>query len=284
MEVESLFDERTFTLTHIAYDPVSLDAVIFDPVLDLDTVAWKTYTDSLHAVDQFIQGNNLKLHYVIDTHVHADHLSGMQYLKKHYQVPLVINASITQVQEIFKDTFNLPDDFHVDARQFDILVNDADCLTAGTLHIDVIHTPGHTPACTSYKIDDAVFTGDALFMPDIGTGRCDFPKGSARDLYYSIKEKLYKLPDDTRVYPGHDYPQNRALRTWTTILESKQSNVDLNNSRSEQDYVSFMQQRDARLPLPRLIYQSVQVNINAGQLPDAEANGRRYLKIPIESQ
>ena len=281
MKVESLFDERTFTLTHIAFDPDSKDAAIFDPVWDLDTLAWQTFTESLARIDQFIRDQQLKLHYIIDTHAHADHLSGMQYLKQHYQVPTVINSKITGVQKIFKDIFNLPEEFAADASQFDVQVNDGDQLKAGSLLIEVIHTPGHTPACTTYKVEDALFTGDALFIPDVGTGRCDFPEGSARNLYHSITSKLYSLPDTTRVFPGHDYPQNRELRTETTILESKQSNVDLNAGRSEDEYVAFMEERDRSLPMPRLIYPSVQVNMNGGQLPAREKNGRRYLKIPI---
>lgn len=144
-----------------------------------------------------------------------------------------------------------------------------------------MHTPGHTPACTTYKIEDNLFTGDVLFVPSIGTGRCDFPKGSARDLYKSVTTKLYTMPDETKVFPGHDYPGNRELQTFTTIGESKASNVDLPASRSEEDYVAFMEARDAKLPLPRLIYQGVQVNLTAGQLPKAESNGQNYLKIPI---
>ena len=278
--VKTFFDKQTFTLTHVVYDPGTRDAVVLDPVLDLDTIGWKTYTNSLSELDKFIEAEGLKLHYVLDTHIHADHLSGMQYLKDRYKIPLVINSAITVVQETFKEVFNLSD-LPVDGRQFDILVSDGDQLKAGSLTIDVITTPGHTPACTTYKIDDAIFTGDALFIPDIGTGRCDFPKGSAEDLYDSVVDKLYSLPDDTRVFPGHDYPGGRDLRVETSIAESKQSNVDLPASRSKDDYVSYMNKRDSGLAPPKLIYPSVQVNLTAGQLPDAQSNGMRYLKIPI---
>jgi len=281
VEVKTFFDEQTFTLTHLVYDPSSKDAVVFDPVLDLDTIGWRTYTSSLQTLDAFIAENNLKLHYVLDTHIHADHISGMQHLKEKYKVPLVISSAIKTVQSTFKEVFNFADDFDTTGSDFDVLVSDGDQLTAGTINIDVLHTPGHTPACTTYKIENELFTGDALFVPSIGTGRCDFPKGSASDLYVSVTKKLYTLPDDTRVYPGHDYPGNRDLQTFTTIGESKLSNVDLPASRSEEDYVSFMNNRDAKLQLPRLIYQGVQVNLTAGKLPKAESNGVHYIKIPI---
>ena len=280
--VKTFFDKQTFTLTHVVYDVATHDAVVIDPVLDLDTIAWKTYTDSLSELDAFIKEQKLKIHYVMDTHIHADHLTGMQYMKQHYAAPLVINAAIKTVQETFRDVFDLQD-LPVDGSQFDILVSDGDRLQAGSLEIEVIHTPGHTPACTSYKIDNAVFTGDALFMPDIGTGRCDFPKGSAEDLYDSVVGKLYQLPDDTRVFPGHDYPGQREVMFETSIADSKASNIDLPASRSKPDYVSFMRSRDGKLAPPRLIYPSVQVNLTAGKLPDAQGNGMRYLKIPISA-
>jgi len=281
LEVKTFFDNQTSTLTHLVYDLVSRDAVVFDPVLDLDTVGWRTYNDSLQELDSFIGEHKLKLHYVLDTHIHADHLSGMQYLKEKYNAPLVMNSAITIVQETFKDVFNLGGDFNTCGSDFDVLVKDGEQLRAGSINIDVLHTPGHTPACTTYKIENNLFTGDALFVPSIGTGRCDFPKGSAKNLYKSITQKIYVLPDDTKVYPGHDYPGERALQTFTTIGESKKLNVDLPASRTEEEYIVFMQERDARLRLPKLIYQSVQVNLTAGQLPKKEANGQHYLKIPI---
>ncbi|VAW64852.1 MBL-fold metallo-hydrolase superfamily [hydrothermal vent metagenome] len=281
LEIKTFFDERTSTFTHLAYDAVTKDAVVFDPVLDLDEIAWRTYTDSLKNLHEFIAQNALKLHYVLDTHIHADHLSGMQYLKEKYGVPLVINAAITVVQSTFKGVFNRPEDFDTSGAAFDKLVKDGDQLSAGSILIEVLHTPGHTPACTSYKIDNNVFTGDALFIPDIGTGRCDFPQGSAQNLYRSVTQKLYTLPDETRVFPAHDYPEGRELQFFTTIGESKRSNIDLPASRSEEDYVAFMQQRDSKLSLPKLIYPSVQINLTAGQLPEAESNGQHYLKIPV---
>ena len=176
----------------------------------------------------------------------------------------------------------MPKSFKVDGSQFDILVKDGDVLKAGSFGLEVITTPGHTPACTTYKIADNLFTGDAIFNPDVGTGRCDFPNGSAHDLFNSVTKKIYTKPDATKIFPGHDYPGSRQLHTQTTVGENKKHNADLPASRSEQDYVKFMQQRDARLPNPKLIYQSVQLNINAGVMPEAEENGMRYLKIPIK--
>ncbi len=284
LKVKTFADEQTSTLTHLVFDAESKDAVVFDPVLDLDSINWFTYEDSLHTLDDFISEYQLKLHYVLDTHIHADHLSGMQYLKHKYNVPLVINAAITVVQKTFKAVFNLNKNFDITGADFDVLVNDGDRLKAGSIVIDVLHTPGHTPACTSYKIADSVFTGDALFIPDIGTGRCDFPKGSAKDLYHSITQKLYTLPDEIKVYPGHDYPQGRELRTFTTISESKKNNVDLPEGRSEAEYIAFMEKRDASLSLPKLIYPGVQVNLTAGKLPEKESNGQSYLKIPVFSK
>jgi len=281
LEVKTFFDKQTCTLTHLVYDLTSRDAVVFDPVLDLDVIGWRTYNDSLQELDHFISVNKLKLRYVLDTHIHADHLSGMQYLKQKYNAPLVINAAITVVQDTFKEVFNLGTGFDTCGSDFDVLVKDGDQLNAGSILIDVLHTPGHTPACATYKIENNLFTGDALFVPDIGTGRCDFPKGSAKDLYKSITQKLYVLPDETKVFPGHDYPGERALQTVTTIGESKKKNIDLPISRSEEEYIAFMQERDAKLRLPKLIYQSVQVNLTAGQLPKKEPNGQHYLKIPI---
>jgi len=285
VEIKTFFDKQTSTLSHLVYDKMSKDAVVFDPVLDFDAMGWYTYKESLQQLDGFIHENELNLHYILDTHIHADHLSGMQHLKEKYDAALVINTAITNVQETFKEIFNYSDDFNITGSDFDILVKDGERLKAGTLELEVLHTPGHTPACTTYKIEDNLFTGDTLFIPSVGTGRCDFPQGSARDLYHSVMQKLYKLPDETKVFPGHDYPdENRSLQFFTTIGESKMTNVDLPATRSEEDYVLYMQERDGKLQLPRLIYQSVQVNLTAGQLPKQESNGQHYLKIPISNQ
>lgn len=282
MKVEVFFDDgRTWTLTYVVYDEHSKDAVIIDPVLDLDTTPWRTFTDSIDKVAAFVVAQGLKVHWVLDTHVHADHLSGAHALKDRFDAKAAIGSNIAVVQEIFKGAFNLAKDFPTDGRQFDRLLEDGDVLEAGTLKIEVMHTPGHTPACNTYRIGDAVFTGDVLFIPDIGVARCDFPRGSARDLYRSVTRRLYTLPDDTRVFVGHDYPDGRAMRCMTTIGESKRDNVDLPAGRSEEEFVQRITARDRQLSAPRLLFPSLQVNINAGVLPNAEDNQISYLKIPL---
>lgn len=282
MEVKYFFDDqRTFTLTYIAYDPHTKDAVVIDPVLDLDTTPWRTFTDSADSVAEFIESSGLTVHWILDTHVHADHISGSAELKKRFDAPLAIGKDICAVQEIFKKTFNLQSNFPIDGSQFDRLLGDGEVIQAGSLEIEVMHTPGHTPACNTYKIEDTIFTGDVLFIPDIGVARCDFPKGSARDLFHSITKRLYALPDETPVYVGHDYPKGRELRYVTTIGESKQSNVDLPADVDEEIFVSKITNRDDHLPAPRLLFPSLQVNISAGQLPIAEDNNVSYLRIPL---
>lgn len=281
MEVEVFFDEgRTFTLTYVVYDEATKDAVVLDPVLDLDTVPWKTSTESVDKVQSFIESNGLKVHWILDTHVHADHLSGAAELKKRLNAPFAIGENIKLVQEIFSGAFNLQG-FPCDGSQFDRLLKDGDVVEAGSLKIEVMHTPGHTPACLTYKIGEALFTGDVLFAPPVGVARCDFPRGSARDLYQSITTRLYTLPDDTPVYVGHDYPSGRELQYQTTIGESKAKNVDLPGDISEADFVKAISERDAKLPAPRLLFPSLQVNIRAGELPEAESNNTSYLKIPL---
>ena len=282
MQVEAFFDDgRTSTLTYVVYDEHSKDAVVIDPVLDLDTTPWRTFTDSIEKVARFVAAQNLKVHWVLDTHVHADHLSGAHALKDRFSAKAAIGSNISVVQEIFKGAFNLSRDFPTDGRQFDRLLRDGDVLQAGTLKIEVMHTPGHTPACNTYKIGDALFTGDVLFIPDVGVARCDFPRGSARDLYRSVTQCLYTLPDDTRVYVGHDYPNGRDMRYLTSIGESKKDNVDLPAGRSEEEFVQRINARDKQLSAPRLLFPSLQVNINAGVLPVAEDNAVSYLKIPL---
>jgi glyoxylase-like metal-dependent hydrolase (beta-lactamase superfamily II) len=255
--------------------------VIIDPVLDYDPLASQTATASAEQLIAWVREHNLNVHWVLETHAHADHLSSSQLLKKRLEAPVAIHENIRVVQETFKHVFDLPD-LAVDGSQFDQLIRDGEVLTAGTLEVEAIATPGHTPACTTFKIDDAVFTGDALFMPDYGTGRCDFPKGSAEDLYASVHEKLYTLPDDTRVFVGHDYqPGGRELAYETTIGESKKNNVQLKQETTKADFVKFRQARDKTLSPPRLIFQSVQVNADAGHLPQARENGVRYLSLPL---
>jgi len=282
MNIETFFDPATFTLTYVVFDPKTRDAVVIDPVLDYDVLSSKTSTASIARVETFLKQMELKLHYVLETHAHADHLSGSQYLKRRFGASLAIGAAIVEVQQIFSGVFDLGPGFATDGSQFDRLLADGENVAAGSIHLEVIATPGHTPACVTYKVGDAVFTGDALFIEDYGTGRCDFPSGSADALYTSVHERLYALPDATRVFVGHDYqPGGRALRWETSIGASKESNVQLRSSTSRADFVKRRTERDATLTPPRLLFPSVQVNIDAGRLPKPHANGVRYLTIPL---
>jgi glyoxylase-like metal-dependent hydrolase (beta-lactamase superfamily II)/rhodanese-related sulfurtransferase len=280
MQIQHFFDPATFTLTYVVFDPETRDAVVIDPVLDYDALASRTSTTSVERVAAFLRVRELQAHFVLETHAHADHLSGSQWLKQQERAQIAIGARIREVQETFRDVLDLP---HIvpDGSQFDRLLSDGDVLVAGSLRIEVIATPGHTPACVTYRIGNALFTGDALFMPDYGTGRCDFPRGSAEALFDSV-QKLYALPDESEVYPGHDYqPNGRALAWQTTIGESKRHNVHVRKETTKAEFVAMRTARDATLSAPRLLYQSVQVNIDAGRLPPPRANGRSYLTIPI---
>lgn len=284
MIIEPFFDPHTSTLTYIVLDPVTRDALVIDPVLDYDPVGSIVSTESLDRVTAFLHGERLKPRIILETHAHADHMSGSQVLGARFPgTPVAIGERIREVQATFKAIFDLGEEFVPDGRQFDRLLSDGETVTAGSLEVHVLATPGHTPACVSYLIGDAVFTGDALFMPDSGTGRCDFPRGSASALYHSITRGLYRLPDATRVFVGHDYqPGGRALAFESTIGDQKRQNIQLPAERSEADFVAFRQARDSGLAAPKLLYESLQVNINAGHLPaPARADGPLYLKIPV---
>jgi glyoxylase-like metal-dependent hydrolase (beta-lactamase superfamily II) len=282
MKVHALFDPATYTLTYVVYDEATRDAVVIDPVLDYDAAAAATSTASLDALVAFVTEHRLRVHLALETHAHADHVSGGAVLRKRLGARVVIGARITEVQRTFQGVFDLGEALAVDGSQFDRLVKDGERLEAGSLSVGVLETPGHTPACVSYVIGDAVFTGDALFIEDYGTGRCDFPAGSATALYTSVHERLYGLPDDTRVFVGHDYqPGGRALRFETTIGASKAANVQLRGETTREEFVRLRESRDATLAPPRLLLPSVQLNVNGGRLPPAHANGRRYLSVPL---
>lgn len=282
MKVQYFFDSDTFTLTYLVIDEITKDTVIIDPVLDFDPPSGKIKDLSLQKILEYISVNGLKVRGILETHAHADHLSSSQILKQCFpEAILGISEKIKIVQEVFKEYFNLSC-LKVDGSQFDRLLKDFETVTFGSLKMKALPTPGHTPACMTYLFEDAAFTGDALFMPDYGTGRCDFPKGSAKDLFYSVTEMLYTLPDETRVFVGHDYsPNGREMYYQTTIGESKKSNIQLNNTTSEKEYVEFRSTRDKNLQAPRLLLPSIQVNIAAGHLPEREINGKSYLKLPI---
>ncbi|MEE9343567.1 MAG: MBL fold metallo-hydrolase [Gammaproteobacteria bacterium] len=283
MEIKTFFDDRTSTLTHVVYNKQSKDAIVIDPVLDYEAVGSKIWTESVDEILAFLKAEKLSLHYILETHAHADHISGAQLIKENYpDAQLAIGEQITIVQKTFKNYFGLPDNFPTDGSQFDVLLKDGDETSAGKLSFTTIFTPGHTPACAAYKFGDALFTGDSLFMPDSGTGRCDFPAGSAHDLYHSITQKIYTLPDETRIFVGHDYqPGGRELIYETTVGEQKQNNIHLTADTSEAAFTKYRSARDKELNAPKLLFQSVQVNIDAGSMPDPEDNEKRYLKIPI---
>jgi len=280
MEIQAFFDPDTYTLTYVVFDPATRDAVVIDPVLDYDVLASRTSTKQLDKLVAFLRERELQVHYALETHAHADHLTGSQWLKDHLGAAVAIGRRITEVQETFKEVLDLPH-LAVDGSQFDRLLSDGELLEAGTLRIETIATPGHTPACVTYKIGDALFTGDALFMHDYGTGRCDFPRGSAEALYESLS-KLYALPDDTRVFPGHDYQPNGREVAWeTTIGKSKTENPQMRATTSKAEFVAMRTGRDNTLRAPRLLYPSVQINIDAGRMPPRHGNGKTYLHIPI---
>lgn len=282
-QIKEFFDKNTWTLTYVLWDDSTLDAVVIDPLMDYDPAASKTGEESAKVVIEFLRSKKLNLHFILETHAHADHLSGSQIIKKAFpKAQIVIGENITKVQEVFKGIFGLPDDFKTDGSQFDRLLKDGEAFSAGSIKIKTLFTPGHTPACASYYIDGNVFVGDALFMPDYGTGRCDFPAGSAKDLYHSIHDRLYELPEDTKVFTCHDYqPNGRPLKFMSTIAEEKKENIQLKAQTSLEDFIRFRTERDKTLAAPKLLLPSVQVNIDAGHLPKPEKNGKMYLKIPI---
>lgn len=286
ISIKTFYDEATNTLTYVVSDVASRDAVVIDPVLDYNPIGSKVSDESYQAVVDYIRANDLELHFVLETHAHADHLSSSQLFRDDFPgVKVAISERIRGVQEVFKGVYNLGDTFVTDGHQFDYLIKDYEEMQAGSLTINALPTPGHTPACASFLIEDAVFTGDALFMPDFGTGRCDFPAGDARTLYKGIVENLYSLSDDTRVFVGHDYqPGGRDVAYESTIGEEKAENIQLRADTMEEEFVQFRDSKDKTLEAPKLIYQSILVNIEAGHLPAQESNGKRYLKIPLNIQ
>jgi glyoxylase-like metal-dependent hydrolase (beta-lactamase superfamily II) len=283
MQIEAFYDKSTGTLTYVVYDDASKDAIVIDPVLDYEPQSSSTATIAVDRVLAFLRKHELGVRMIAETHAHADHLSGAQFVKqKHPDAEIAIGEGVTGSQETFKKVFDLPQDFPTDGSQFDRLLEDGDTVQVGTLSFEVIATPGHTPGCSSYKFDKHVFTGDALFMPDYGTGRCDFPGGSAADQFDSVTRKLFTLPDDTQTYVGHDYmPGGRELKYCASIAEQKENNVHLKATTRKEDFVSNKEAADDKKAAPRLLFQSVQVNIDAGRLPDPKKNEIRYLKIPI---
>ena len=281
--VEVFFDPATFTYSYVVTDPTSKRCAIIDSVLDYDPAAGRTSYASADRLIAYVREQHLHVDWLLETHVHADHLSAAPYLKRELGGQLAIGENITVVQNTFGKLFNAGTEFATDGRQFDHLFKDGDTFQIGSLEARAIHTPGHTPACMTYLIGDAGFVGDTLFMPDYGTARCDFPGGDARTLFQSI-HRLFSLPDDTRLFMCHDYKAlgRDDFRFQTTVAEQRAHNVHVHEGIGEAEFVAMRSARDATLGMPLLILPSVQVNMRAGQLPPAEANGTRYLKIPLD--
>ena len=283
--VTSFFDEPTNTVSYVVHAPNSKECVIIDSVLDYDAAAGRTHTESADAVIAYIQEHDLKLEWVLETHAHADHLSAAPYLKKKLGGQIGIGEHIKNVQDVFTKVFDLDErEFANRNGFFDHLFKDEEEFSVGELTIKVMHTPGHTPACITYVIGDAAFIGDTMFMPDYGTARCDFPGGDAATLYRSI-HKIFDLPDRTRLFMCHDYKaKGRDIYAWeTTVAIAKKANIHIHEGISEAEYVEMRTTRDKTLGMPKLIMPSIQVNIRAGELPEPDANGVRYLKIPLNS-
>ncbi|UTD55599.1 MBL fold metallo-hydrolase [Halomonas sp. MS1] len=280
--VTHFFDEPTNTFSYVVQDPESNACAILDSVLDFDYAAGHTDVRSADEIIEFIRDNRLEVTWILETHVHADHLSAAPYLHQTLGGKTGIGAHIVDVQEIFGKAFNAGTEFARDGSQFDALFNEGDTFTIGSLQARVLHTPGHTPACLTYVIGDAAFVGDTLFMPDYGTARCDFPGGDARTLYRSI-QKVLALPPQTRLFLCHDYkaPGRDVYQHETNVAEQRDANVHVHEGITEDEFVKMRTERDATLGMPKLIIPSVQVNMRAGEMPPADDNGVVYLKVPI---
>jgi glyoxylase-like metal-dependent hydrolase (beta-lactamase superfamily II) len=282
IHVEAFLDKDSETFSYVVSDIASKHAVIIDPVLDFDYKSGRTATQSAAVILSYIQQQHLTVDWVLETHAHADHLSAAPYFKQQLGAQIGIGAQITQVQTIFKQVFNLEKEFLPNGAQFDRLFHDGEIIQVGTMQIRVMHTPGHTPADLAYLVnEEAAFVGDTLFMPDVGTSRCDFPGGSASTLFHSIS-RLLELPAETKIYVCHDYPtKGREHHYQTTVGAQRQHNIHVRDGVTEAQFVAMREARDATLAMPRLILPSIQVNIRAGHMPPADEQGKVYLKLPI---
>ena len=285
LQIEAFYDKATFTFSYLVMDTASHAAAIIDSVLDFDTKSGRSRTDSADRLLARAEALHADVHWLLETHVHADHLSAAPYLKGRLGGQIAIGSAILQVQQVFGKLFNLGEEFKRDGSQFDRLLTDGEVLPLGRFNISAMHTPGHTPACMTYLIDDGeylhAFVGDTLFMPDYGTARCDFPGGSAKVLYASI-QKVLALPDNTRLYMCHDYPpEGRIEQYLTTVKAEREGNVHVANGIGPEAFVAMRENRDATLSMPALLLPAVQVNMRAGEFPPAEDNGVSYLKLPI---
>lgn len=282
--VEPFFHEATGSYSYVVFDPVALRAAVIDPVLDYDPVSGCASHEAAHALAEFVGRMGLRVDWILETHVHADHLSAAAYLKQRLGGRVGIGAGVREVQAYCKKVFNLGEDFATDGSQFDRLFEDGDEIEIGSLRAHALATGGHTSDSLTYLIGDAAFIGDTLFAPDCGSARCDFAGASASTLYASI-QKLYALPETTRIFLCHDYPAGRRPpRPQTSVAEQKRDNIHLRGETLVEDFVQMREKRDAGLSLPRLIFPALQVNVRAGEMPDAEGNGVRYVKIPLSTR
>jgi glyoxylase-like metal-dependent hydrolase (beta-lactamase superfamily II) len=279
--VKAFFDPGTWTFTYVVYEKPNTPCVVIDSVLNYDPKSGRTNTKSADEVIAFIKEQGLSLEWILETHAHADHLSAAPYIKKQLGGKIAIGSHIQDVQKVFKGIFNLEPEFAVNGSQFDFLIEEGKEIHVGNLRIKPLFVPGHTPACMAYEIGDAIFVGDTLFMPDVGTARCDFPGGSAKTLYQSVK-KILSYPDNTRLFMCHDYPpNNRPIAYESTVGEEKKKNIHIHEGVSEEQFIEIRTKRDKTLEMPVLILPSIQLNIRAGHPPPAESNGKTYLKIPF---
>jgi glyoxylase-like metal-dependent hydrolase (beta-lactamase superfamily II) len=280
--VKAFFDPQTWTYTYVVYESKGSPCIVIDSVLNYDPKSGRTKTESADEVIAFIKENRLQLDWILETHAHADHLTAAPYIQKKLGGKIAIGDHITTVQGVFKGVFNL-DDVAVDGSQFDALIKEGESVRFGNLSFKALYVPGHTPACMAYEIGDSIFVGDTLFMPDVGTARCDFPGGSASNLYRSI-QSILKYPPSTKLYMCHDYPPNgRSPAYQSTVADQKKSNIHVHDGVTEEQFVAMRNKRDAGLEMPILILPSIQVNIRAGHMPKAEGNGTAYLKIPLNA-
>ena len=279
--VKTFFDPGTWTFTYVVYEKLNTPCVVIDSVLNYDPKSGRTNTKSADEVIAFIEEQGLSLEWILETHAHADHLSAAPYIQKQLGGKIAIGSHIQDVQKVFKEIFNLEPEFAVNGSQFDFLIEEGKEIHVGNLRIKPLFVPGHTPACMAYEIGDAIFVGDTLFMPDVGTARCDFPGGSAKTLYQSVK-KILSYPDNTRLFMCHDYPpNNRPIAYESTVGEEKKKNIHIHEGVSEEQFIEMRTKRDKTLEMPVLILPSIQLNIRGGHPPPAESNGKTYLKIPF---
>jgi glyoxylase-like metal-dependent hydrolase (beta-lactamase superfamily II) len=282
INIKTFFDPDTATFTHVVSDPSTRKCAIIDSVLDYDQYSGRTKTKSADEVISYINEEKLSVEWILDTHIHADHITASHYLKEKLGGKIGIGAKIKDVLALWVPIFNINKDTNLDASQFDHLFEEGEVFKLGNVDVKVFHTPGHTPACSSYLIEDAIFVGDAILMPDIGTARTDFPGGSAVSLYDSVK-KILSLPGETRIFMCHDYPpQGRDIAWITTVKEQKEKNVLLHDGISKEEYVAVRNKRDEGKALPKLLLPSIQANLRAGTFGEPEDNNVRYIKIPVD--